>query len=101
VSDTKTGIKVGSVYEDGPADKSGIKSGDKIIAVNQRQVSKLAEFYSLLWTEHEPGEKIHLLVLRDGQYANVPVETVDRYDWLKLQNSKPEEATTKITELAE
>ena len=99
--DTKTGIKVGSVYEDGPADKSGIKSGDKIIAVNQRQVSKLAEFYSLLWTEHEPGEKIHLLVLRDGQYANVPVETVDRYDWLKLQNSKPEEAATKITELAE
>ena len=99
--DTKTGIKVGSVYADGPAAKSGIKAGDKIMAVNQKQVNRLSDLYKLIWTEHKPGDQIHLLVLRDNQYANVPVNTVDRYDWLKLHDVNSEDTETKITELDE
>lgn len=98
--DTKAGIKVGAVYEDAPAANSGIKAGDKIIAVNQKQVSNLKEMYTRIWTEHKPGDKIHLLVLRDDSYANVPVDTVDRYQWLKLQDEK-QEAETKITQIDE
>jgi len=98
---TKSGIAIGSVYEDGPAAKSGIKAGDRIVAVNQKQVTKLAELYNLIWAEHEPGDQIHLLVLRNSQYANVPVDTVDRYEWLKLQDVNSEETETKITELEE
>ncbi len=97
--DTKTGIKVGAVYADSPAANSGIKAGDKIIAVNQKQVSGLKEMYSRVWSEHEPGDKIHLLVLRDDQYANVPVETVDRQAWLKLHDQP--EIPTQITQIDE
>ena len=97
--DTKSGIKVGAVYDEAPAAVSGIKAGDKIIAINQKQVSSLKGMYSRLWTEHKPGDKIHLLILRDEQYANVPVETVDRYDWLNLQDAK--ESDLKITEAEE
>jgi len=97
--DTKSGIKVGAVYDDAPAANSGIKAGDKIIAINQKQVSSLKDMYSRLWTEHKPGDKIHLLILRDDQYANVPVETVDRYAWLNLQEAK--EPDLKITEAEE
>lgn len=98
--DTKDGIKVGAVYQDAPASDSGIKAGDKIIAVNQTQVGSLKEMYSRLWTEYKPGDKIHLLVLRDDKYANVPVDTVDRYKWLKLQGEK-EAAETKLTQAEE
>ncbi len=96
--DTKEGIKVGAVYQDAPAADSGIKAGDKIIAVDQKQVSSLKELYARLWTEHEPGDKIHLLVLRDDQYANVPVDTADRYQWLKLQDDKETEVQLTQTE---
>ena len=97
--DTKNGIKVGSVYEDGPAAKSGIKAGDRIVAVDQKQITKMTDLYQSLWSEYKPGDKVHLLVLRDKQYANVPIETVDRYEWLKLQDENSEESKTKITEL--
>lgn len=97
--DTKAGVKVGAVYEDAPAANSGIKAGDKIIAVDQMQVTSLKDMYAKIWTEHKPGDKVHLLILRDNQYANVPVDTVDRYEWLKLQDSAQSE--TKITELVE
>jgi len=97
--DTKTGIKVSAVYDDAPAANSGIKAGDSIVAVNQKQVSSLKQMYSRVWTEHKPGDKIHLLVLRDDQYANVPVETVDRYQWLKLQSDN--EPATQITQIEE
>ena len=99
--DTKSGIKVGAVYEDAPAAESGIKAGDQIVAVNQTRVSKLSELYSQIWSDHEPGDKIHLLILRDNQFANVPVDTVDRYEWLGLQESKENNSETKITELDE
>lgn len=98
--DTKAGIKVGSVYQDAPAADSGIKAGDRIIAVNQTQVSNLKEMYSRIWTEHKPGDKIHLLVLRDDKYANVPVDTMDRYEWLKL-HSKKENTEQKFTQAEE
>ena len=97
--DTKSGIKVGAVYDDAPAALSGIKAGDKIIAINQKQVSSLKDMYSRLWTEHKPGDKIHLLILREDQFANVPVETVDRYEWLNLQDAK--DSDLKITEADE
>lgn len=97
--DTKSGIKVGAVYEGGPAAESGIKAGDRIVAVNQKQVSSLSELYSRIWKEHKPGDKIHLLLLRDDQFANVPVDTVDRHQWLKLQDNK--EVQTQITQADE
>jgi len=97
--DTKSGIKVGAVYDDAPAANSGIKAGDRIIAINQKQVTSLKEMYSRIWSDHKPGDQIHLLVLRDDQYANVPVDTVDRYEWLKLADTK--EAETKITKAEE
>ena len=99
--DTKSGIKVGAVYEGAPAAESGIKAGDQIVAVNQIRVSKLSDLYSQIWSDHKPGDKIHLLILRDNQFANVPVDTVDRYEWLGLQESKVDSEETKITELDE
>jgi len=105
--DSKAGLKIGSVYENTPAAASGLKSGDMILAVDQKKISSLKHFYSTIWEGYEPGDTIHLLVLRDNQFANVPVKTVDRYDWLKLEPDESESTDgeaadkNKYTESAE
>jgi len=93
---TKEGIRVSAVEDGSPAAKSGIKSGDVLVAVEQRKLKTLSDFYQKVWSEHQPGDKIHLLVVRDDQYANVPVETVDKYSWLNL-----DKADAAITELVD
>lgn len=96
LKETKEGIRVSAVENESPAARSGIEPSDMIVAIEQRKLKGLAHFYSKVWSEHEPGDKIHLLVLREGQFANVPVETVDLYDWLHL-----DQATPAITELVD
>ncbi len=94
LKETKDGIKVSAVEDESPAAVSGIQPGDTIVAVEQHKLKSLTHFYHKVWSEHEPGDKIHLLVVRDEQYANVPVETVDLHKWLNF-----EKATPAITEL--
>ena len=96
LKETKEGIKVSAVEDDSPAARSGIEAGDTIVAVEQRRLKSLTNFYKRVWTEHEPGDKIHLLVVRDDHYSNVPVETVDLYNWLNLEKGTP-----AITELVD
>lgn len=94
---TKKGIVVSAVIAEGPAAQSGIQPGDKIVAIDQKQVSSLAEMYEMIWSSHAPGDKVHLLIVRDNQFANVPVQTIDHYDWLRLQQNMD----TAITEMTE
>lgn len=94
LKETKQGVQVSAVEDDSPAQVSGIEAGDTIVAVDQRKLKNLSHFYQKVWGDFEPGDKIHLLVVRDDQYANVPVETVDLYKWLHLDKGTP-----AITEL--
>jgi len=75
LKDTKEGIKVSAVEDESPAAVAGIEAGDTIVAVEQQKLKGLAHFYQKVWGEHKAGDKIHLLVVRGEQYANVPVET--------------------------
>ena len=55
-----------SVQQGGPADKAGVKDGDIITAVNGFKVGEVASVSTLI-SEHEPGDKVELTVLRDGR----------------------------------
>lgn len=94
---TKKGIVVSSVVEDGPAQQSGIKAGDVIVAVDQGKVSGQGEMYEKIWSVYKPGDQVHLLVVRANQFANVPVDSIDYYDWLRLEQP----SDTMITEMTE
>lgn len=94
---TKNGIIVSSVIADGPADKSGIKAGDTIVAVNQDKVAGQTEMYEKIWSSHKPGDEVHLLVIRENRYNNIPVDSIDYYDWLQLDAP----GDTVITEMTE
>lgn len=88
------GLTVGQVAPGGPAAQAGIAAGDKIVAVDQKRVTGLADFYAKLWHERNPGDQVHLLIIRDNRYANVAVQTINPYDWLKVAQE-----ATQLTEL--
>ena len=91
--DVETGALVSEVVEDSPADEAGLSAGDRridfqgqtdialdgdvIVEVDGEELtpsSDLADVVSLL----EPGEKVTLGVLRDGEKRTVEVELGER-----------------------
>jgi S1-C subfamily serine protease len=81
---TPSGIGIGSVARDGPAERAGLKQGDLITAVAGQPVSDLGDFYRRLWALGPPGTDVPLSVQRSGGAVDVTVRSADRYEWLRL-----------------
>ena len=61
-----TGVYVHSVDIGSPADESGIKKGDIILAVDDLDVDTLCKMRSILFSKNI-GEKMRIKILRDGE----------------------------------
>ena len=66
------GVLVNEVIKGDPADKAGVKPGDVILKVGDREVRTPHDVQSAV-LEFEPGEKIPLLVHRDGKEKVIEV----------------------------
>lgn len=60
------GVFIGSVAPDGGAEEAGLKAGDIILSVNGEGVNSVPELQERV-SMHRPGEKVNLIVLRDGK----------------------------------
>jgi 2-alkenal reductase len=82
-----TGAYVTEVVQGGPAEKAGIKAGDKattipgllsggdlIIAIDGRSVRSFDEMLAYLITNRGPGDSVILTVLRGDEKVDVSVE---------------------------
>lgn len=69
--------------EGGPAQESGLASGDFILSVGDQDVTGLAEFFRMVWAAGPAGARIDLTVVRDGEPFEVAVDSVDRRALLK------------------
>ncbi|MBT4922569.1 MAG: RIP metalloprotease RseP [Rickettsiales bacterium] len=80
---SKTSNIVNEVSNDSPAYHAGIKSGDRIISVNKREVLRFGDIQRVV--QINPGIEITFEVLRDNQYFNIPVipERVEIQDFLQ------------------
>lgn len=67
------GIYVIEVRKDLPADKAGIESGDVIIEVDGQRISKRDVLMDVM-QKHEPGDKLTVIVLRDGEKKKLKLE---------------------------
>ncbi len=70
----KKGVLVAQVVKGGPAEKAGIKSGDIIIAVNDKPVSKISQLQKYVM-RNPPGTKIKITVIRNGKKKDIYVKT--------------------------
>jgi len=87
------GVVVSRVEQGGPADQAGLKSAsaptqingenvptsaDIITAIDGINITDMSGLVSYLANNTEPGQKINLTVLRDGQQMSIPVTLTAR-----------------------
>ena len=62
-----------------PAEKSGLKAGDKIVAIDAQSIEQGGELLrAKIWIAHKPGDAISLLVQRPGQAQPLHLTAVFR-----------------------
>ena len=76
----KISTVIGGVEKGSPADKAGLKTGDKLTAADGKPITSWQEWANL--TRQSPGRKIALTYERDGQErtADIRPDTVERSD---------------------
>ncbi len=75
--ESDAGVLVLGVVPDGPAEEAGIRPGDVITNVGDRQVASVEEFLAAL-RRHRPGERLPVTVQRDGSPLRVELTVGDR-----------------------
>ncbi|MGA2662316.1 MAG: DegQ family serine endoprotease [Verrucomicrobiota bacterium] len=68
-----TGVLLGDVSPDSPAEKAGLKSGDIVLEFGGKQV-KDARHFRLEVAQTRPGESVPVKLLRDGKTETVEVK---------------------------
>ncbi|MEO1574541.1 MAG: PDZ domain-containing protein [Pseudomonadota bacterium] len=75
--DRDNGPVISAVSPDGPADKAGIRSGDRVVALDGTALSKRHGSRDLIeyMDRVQPGETVRVTVNRDGEERDFDVET--------------------------
>jgi serine protease Do len=83
------GALVNQVFEGGPADKAGLKTGDVIVEFNGKPVKEPNELQgAVAWTV--PGAKAEMIVMRDGQKKTLTLTIEKRTEQVvEAANEKP------------
>jgi S1-C subfamily serine protease len=76
-------IVVAGLSERGPAGKTGLRPGDRILAVRDEPVSSLASFWRRVWASGPAGSEVVLQVSRDNDTMRVKIPSTDRTRMLK------------------
>lgn len=76
------GVLISSVEEDSPAEKAGIKAGDVVLSADSEKIEDSGDLSDAV-LGHDEGDKIKLVVLRDGHRKEITCEVgeTDSYSW--------------------
>jgi S1-C subfamily serine protease len=69
---------------DGPAEKAGLKPGDRIVAIGERTVGSLADLYRGIWALGTAGVMVPLVIERDGRRQSIEIRSASRRQQLRL-----------------
>lgn len=75
--DFTSGVYIESVNEDSAADKAGLKPGDIVLKVDGEEVSSSPRLQEII-ARHRPGDRISVLVQRDGREKEIMVQLKNR-----------------------
>jgi aminopeptidase YwaD len=71
------GMKIGGLRPGGPAEKAGMKSGDIIVKMAGKKIMNIYDYMGMLG-ELKAGDKIEVVVMRDGKPVTVTAEMEKR-----------------------
>ena len=66
------GLSLAGVREGGPAAKAGLKGGDLLVKVGDRTIGTIYDYMEIM-NKHKPGDKVEVVVKRDGKNVKLPV----------------------------
>jgi S1-C subfamily serine protease len=83
-AEVEDAIVVAGLSERGPASKTGLKPGDRILAVRDEPVASLAAFWRRVWASGPAGSEVVLQVVRDNKETmKVRIPSTDRTRMMK------------------
>lgn len=82
-TENEESVFVAGVSDSGPADRAGIRPGDRIVAVEGNEVSELFETWQRVWATGAAGAEVHIRVDRNGRMFDVAIQSADRASYLK------------------
>ena len=83
VMESEGGLVVGGMADGGPAERAGIRAGDRITGVGDEDVSEVAALWRQVWAAGRPGVQVRLQLARDDSQLTVRVTTSDRTKFLR------------------
>ena len=78
------GVVLGGVSNGGPADRAGLRPGDRVVAVGDAPVGNLETLYRSVWELGDPGVVVPLKVERGERMLDIEIRSIDRRQWLRL-----------------
>jgi len=82
-AEVEDAIVVAGLSERGPASKTGLKPGDRILAVRDEPVSSVASLWRRIWASGPAGSEVVLQVARDKETMKVRNLSTDRTRLMK------------------
>ncbi len=82
-TEDEEGVAVASLAPGGPAENSGVRSGDRVLAVEGVAVTDLAELWRAVWGAGDAGATVRLKLGRARGSRDVTVVSGDRTNFLK------------------
>ena len=71
------GLRITGVRDGGPADKAGLKNGDRIVRCGNKEVGTIYDYMESM-THFKPGDKLDLVVIRDGKEVKLQATLAGR-----------------------
>ncbi len=83
VMENEGGLVVGGLADDGPADRAGVRPGDRVVGFGEDEVSDLGGLWRRLWSSGAAGTPVKLRLMRDQSEVVVRVKSADRQSFLR------------------
>jgi len=87
------GVFVQYVLPSGPSDEAGVKSGDVIVKVNEREIDSKAIFDEQI-SYFRPGDKVKLGIMRNGKPTDVYIKLINREGNTAIMRKQSVSSTT-------
>ena len=76
-------VVVGGVADGGPADKAGLRAGDRVVAVDGDEVTELSGLWRRVWSAGTAGARVRMSVGRDDELLHVTVHSAARTSFMR------------------
>ena len=83
VMENEGGLVVGGLADDGPADRAGVRPGDRVLGFGEEEVSDLGALWRRLWSSGAAGTPVKLRLMRDQDEVVIRVKSADRQSFLR------------------